>query len=66
MVTKVFSWIFANIITAASVIADAAFQVILYFTLVFMLVESDKSALDLVVQAIPTNPEITDGIKEVL
>ena len=66
VVTKVMSMVFSNIMTAVSVIADAAFQVVLYFTLVFMLVESNTSALDLVVQAFPTSPEIKDGIKDVL
>ena len=66
VLSKVVTFLVSNLLAVALLIADWAFYIILYFSLVFLLVDNEKSALDWIVDALPTKPEIRSGIKHLL
>ena len=58
------SFLAANLLAVAALFADLAFQLFLYFSVISLLVDRDRSVIDLAVEAIPAKTEIKNGVKD--
>ena len=56
----------SNMLSITAVIGDLVFQLFLFLTLIYLLVDKEQGVIDLSIKALPTNAEVKQGIRDLL